>query len=167
MTCLHTRTASLSDLLYNYMVAYLCYQQWVLSSWCTEPCSPKSSHAQTRTQVSNAKHCLYAYADSVSNATQLVQSQDRGMLQLPTASSNRATADIAPTPSQAEANSIIPCGITKHVVEQLPPKGSRLIDVSFLALSAGVHQLSGLALQDIDSSRVYDQLQPVDILVQA
>ena len=87
------------------------------------------------------------------------------MLQLPANPNSRITADMNSNPQEAE-NQIIPCGITKHEVDQLPPNGSKLIDVSFVALSAGVQQLSGLALQASDNSRVYDRLQPVDILVE-
>lgn len=107
------------------------------------------------------------YADSTVQTALEFQSRDRGMLQLPLAPSNRPTADVAPTSPGSEASSIIPSGITKHVIDQLSPNSSKLIGVSFLALSAGVHQLSGLTLQASDGSRVYDRLQPMDILVHA
>ena len=100
------------------------------------------------------------------DAEQLVSNQDRGMLQLPANPSSRITADMNANPQEAESQ-IDACGITKHEVDQLPPNGSKLIDVSFVALAAGVQQLSGLALQASDSSRVYDRLQPIDILVEA
>lgn len=100
------------------------------------------------------------------DAEQLVSNKDRGMLQLPANPSSRITADMNANPQEAESQ-IVACGITKHEVDQLPPHGSKLIDVSFVALAAGVQQLSGLALQASDSSRVYDRLQPIDILVEA
>ena len=112
--------------------------------------------------ISHAFHAGLAPPD----AEQLVSNKDRGMLQLPANAGSRITADISSSPQEAESK-IVPCGITKHEVDQLPPHGSKLIDVSFVALSAGVQQLSGLALQASDDSRVYDRLQPVDILVEA
>ena len=89
------------------------------------------------------------------------------MLQLPGTGNPRFTLDMPSKQEEAESQSIVPCGITTHEVDQLPPKGSKLIDVSFLALAAGVHQLAGLTLNASDSTRVYDRLQPVDVLVQA
>ena len=89
------------------------------------------------------------------------------MLQRPEAPNQRVTADIQAGSLQATSQSIVAYGVTKHEVASLPPQGSKVIDISFLALSAGVQQLgSGLVLQAGSSGQVYDRLQPVDVLVQ-
>ena len=92
--------------------------------------------------------------------------QDRGMLR---PSVSRVTADghDLSTSSDAPSSSIVACGVTAHTIETLPPRGTTLVTMSFVPLSLGVQQLGGLLLQGSDDSRVYDRLQPIDILVTA
>ncbi|KAL3157424.1 hypothetical protein ABBQ32_011895 [Trebouxia sp. C0010 RCD-2024] len=93
--------------------------------------------------------------------------QDRGMLQ-PSAMP-RLTAD---TGNLASANdsaskSIVACGVTSHTIDTLAPRGSTQITMSLMPLSQGVQQLSGLVLQGSHDGRVYDRLQPFEVLVGA
>ena len=90
--------------------------------------------------------------------------QDRGMLQ-PSAIP-RVTADLASSFDSA-ISSIVACGVTSHTIDTLAPHGSTQITVSLLPLSQGVQQLSGLVLQGSDDGRVYDRLQPLEVLVSA
>lgn len=95
--------------------------------------------------------------------------QDRGMLRPSASPSLRVTADGGDVllPGDAASSSIVACGVTTRTVETLPPRGTAQFTLSFLPLALGVQQLSGLLLQGVDDSRVYDRLQPVDILVAA
>ena len=89
------------------------------------------------------------------------------MLQILDAPNQRATADILAVTQQDRAPSIVTYGVTQHVVDSLPPNGSKLVNMTFLALSAAVKQLgSGLLLQAGNTGKVYDRVQPVDVLVQ-
>lgn len=95
--------------------------------------------------------------------------QDRGMLQPSASPSLRVTADGGDVllSGDAASSSIVACGVTAHTIETLPPRGTTHLTLSFLPLALGVQQLRGLLLQGVDDSRVYDRLQPVDILVAA
>lgn len=90
--------------------------------------------------------------------------QDRGMLR-PSAIP-KLTADLM-SPNDSANGSIVACGVTSHTIDMLAPHGSTQITVSLLPLSQGVQQLSGLVLQASSDGRVYDKLQPVEVLVGA
>jgi len=109
-------------------------------------------------------------AGAESNTTQQAGAlQDRGMLRPSASPSLRVTADGGDVllSGDAASSSIVACGITAHTIETLPPRGVTHLTLSFLPLALGVQQLQGLLLQGVDDSRVYDRLQPVDILVAA
>ena len=89
--------------------------------------------------------------------------QDEGMVRSP--AELTMAADLL-TPSAARA-SIVACGVTRHTVDILPPRGSIDLTLSFLPLAKCVQQLSGLQLQGADDDRLYDRLQSIDILVSA
>ncbi|DBA72960.1 TPA: hypothetical protein ACH3X2_009909 [Trebouxia sp. C0005] len=95
--------------------------------------------------------------------------QDRGMLRPSASPSLRVTVDGGDVllSGDAASSSIVACGVTAHTIETLPPRGVTHLTLSFLPLALGVQQLRGLLLQGVDDSRVYDRLQPVDILVAA
>lgn len=112
-------------------------------------------------------HHFLLDAGSLDAVDQASTAVDRGMLQLPEVPNQRATADISAVAQQAMTPSIVTYGVTEQVVDSLPPHGSELVNMSFLALSPGVQQLgSGLLLQAGNTGRIYDRLQPVDVLVQ-
>lgn len=90
--------------------------------------------------------------------------QDRGMLR-PSAMP-RLTADLASAIDSVHS-SIVACGVTSHTVDTLAPHSSTEIKVLLLPLSLGVQQLSGLVLQGSNDGRVYDKLQPFEVLVNA
>ena len=95
-------------------------------------------------------------------------SQDRGMLRAGTLP--RATIDSGnlafPTDSpMTSSSSIVACGVTAHTIDTLPPHGSVQITMSLLPLTAGVQQLTGLVLQGSSDGRMYDRLQPFEVLV--
>lgn len=90
--------------------------------------------------------------------------QDRGMLR-PSAMP-RVTADPASANDSAHS-SIVACGVTSHTIDTLAPHSSTQITLSLLPLSQGVQQLSGLVLQGSNDGRVYDKLQPFEVLVRA
>ena len=90
--------------------------------------------------------------------------QDRGMLR-PTAMPG-LTADLT-SASDSANSSIVACGVTSHTIDTLAPHSSTQITVSLLPLSQGVQQLSGLVLRGSNDGRVYDKLQPFEVLVRA
>lgn len=91
--------------------------------------------------------------------------QDRGMLR-PSAMP-RHTADNLASANDIANRSIVACGVTSHTVDTLAPHGSTQITMSLLPLAQGVQQLSGLILQGSNDGRVYDRLQPFEVLVGA
>ena len=76
-------------------------------------------------------------------------------------SSNLASAN------DSASKSIVACGVTSHTIDTLAPRGSTQFTLSLLSLSQGVQQLSGLVLQGSNDGRVYDRLQPFEVLVGA
>lgn len=94
----------------------------------------------------------------------LPAAQDRGMLR-PSAMP-RLTADLASATDSANS-SIVACGVTSHTIDTLAPHGTTQVTMSLLPMSQGVQQLSGLVLQSSNDGRVYDKLQPFEVLVRA
>lgn len=95
--------------------------------------------------------------------------QDRGMLQpgtLPRTTIDGNLAISTDSPSTSSSN-IVACGVTSHTIDILPPHGSTHITVTLLPMTAGVQQLSGLILQSSSDGRMYDRLQPFEVLVSA
>ena len=106
-------------------------------------------------------------AGQAAGRDQASASQDRGMLQ-PT-SGPRVTVDNvnAAVMGDNASSGIVACGVTAHMIETLAPHGSMQVTMSLLPLCQGVQQLSGLALQGSDDGRMYDRVQPMEVLVHA
>lgn len=95
---------------------------------------------------------------------QATANQDQGMVR--SLAESTVAADLLTT-AATKASSIVACGVTKHTIDVLPPRGSTDLTLSFLPLAKGVQQLSGLHLQGTDDDRLYDRLQLIEILVSA
>lgn len=93
---------------------------------------------------------------------------DRGMLRanaLPGATADSGSQSTSAT--EGAGSNIVACGVTTHIIEMLAPHSSTKVTVSLLPLSQGVQQLKGLILQGSNDGRIYDTLQPVEVLVGA
>ena len=100
---------------------------------------------------------------SATTKEQGTATQDRGMLQ-PSALL-RATTDNPASVNGAANSNIVACGVTAQIIDVLAPHGSAEVTVSLLPLCKGTQQLSGLVLQGSHDGRIYDGLQPFEVLV--
>ncbi len=133
-------------------------------------CSSHVSKRRTFTpKYQDTMHGLGAAGPESTRDEQAPAMHDRGMLRPGAIPTPRVTADGGDLSASAGImkSSIVACGVTAHTIETLAPRGSTQITLSFLPLSLGVQQLSGLLLQGSDNNRIYDRLQPVDVLVSA
>ena len=124
------------------------------------------AHHQTLAAAQSLLIICVHFAGPAAGRDQAPASQDRGMLQ--PSSGPRVTTDNASAAVMGDSSSsIVACGVTAHMIETLAPHGSMQVTMQLLPLCQGVQQLSGLALQGTDDSRMYDKIQPMEVLVHA
>ena len=80
-----------------------------------------------------------------------------------TACSAAATSPAAA--ASATKSDIVCCGLEDVEVQQLDPKGSADVQLTFVAVSQGSQRIAGIACLDQADGKLLDVLAPIEVLV--